>query len=340
MASKIDPRRIRTDLDTQTRLHICEQMVKEYAEAMEEGDEFPPITVFYDEPNNQFILADGFHRLAAHMRVKTNDYILAEQRLGTASNARWFSSGANRKHGSRPSSEDRRFAVKQALTTDEGANSTDREIGRHVGVDGKTVASIRRELESICGIPQIDSRIVRRGDQTYVQNTAGINANRNETASKPTFTVNTSRINFGGNVIPDGANCGQCRYFQDQKCLTDEIENPLPWSDVCDGFEIRVVLPSPEEIELLDYENARHLGRKRKRKRVKRLHQELDLKNCIAVHLPSNNPEMFAVELRTNWPKPYLIECLSALKRLLEEDDDEDDFEDDDLDDAEDNDND
>ena len=330
MATKIDPRRIRTDLNTQARLCICDQMVKEYAEAMEAGDEFPPLTVFYDEPNNQFILADGFHRLAAHMRVRPNDQILVEQRLGTAGNARWFSCGANRTHGGRPSPEDKRFAIQQALTTDEGAKASDRQIGRHVGVDGKTVAAIRRELESICGIPQIDSRIVQRGSQTYVQNTAGINADRGSESSevpnpapKPHFPVNTSRINFGGNVVPVGATCGQCRYFENQKCLTDEIESPIPWTDVCEAFEVRVVLPPPEVIAPPDYENAKPLGKKRKRDRIQRLYQNRNLKDCIAVHLPSDNAVLFAIELREHWPKPYLIECLSALKQLLEEDDDE-----------------
>ena len=322
MATKIDPRRIRTDLNTQSRLHLCEQTVKEYAKAMEAGDEFPAIIVFYDEPNNQFILADGFHRLAAHQRIRSNDFILAEQRLGTAGNARWVSSGANREHGLRPTLDDKRFAIKQALTTDEGEKSSDRQLGRHVGVDHKTVAVVRRELELTGEIPQSTHRTGQDGRTIH---TAGINADREVASaqiesSKPTFAVNTSRINFGGKVIPEGATCGQCRYFEDQKCLTDEIESPLPWKDVCDEFAVQVQDAPPMEFPPPDYENFKPLGRKLNRKHVKRLHQELDLKNCIALHLPSNNPEMFAVELREHWPKPYLIECLSALKRLLEED--------------------
>ena len=332
MATKIDPRRIRTDLNTQTRLGLNEQTVKEYAEAMERGDEFPPIIVFYDEPHNRFILADGFHRLAAHMRVRPNDFILAEQRLGVASNARWVSSGANRGHGLQPTGDDKRFAVKQALTTDEGAKATDRQIGRHIGVDGKTVAVIRRELVLSAEIPQIDSRVVQRGNQTYVQNTAGINSGRGDTSAsaeipqidstpRPVFPVNSSRINFGGKCIPDGATCGQCRYFENQKCLTDEIENPIPWTDVCDEFEVRVAEALPEEIAPPDYENARPLSRKLKQTRRQRLYQNRNLKDCITVHLPSDNAEMFAVELREHWEKPYLIECLAALKHLLTEDD-------------------
>ena len=336
MATKIDPRRIRTDLNTQIRVDWNEEAVKEYAELMERGVEFPPLLVFYDEPNNRFILADGFHRLAAHMRVKPNDHIFVEQRLGDVDDAKWAAIIANQSHGIRRTSADKRNAIKQAFLHCKGVGKSNLNIATDLGVDDKTVASVRREMELTSEIPKSDSRI---GLDGRVINTANIGAGRKETP-KQTFCVNTSRINFGGNVIPAGANCGQCRYFEDQKCLTDEIENPLPWVDVCDGFEIRVVLPPPEVIEPPDYENSKPLGRKLNRKRVKRLYQELDLKNCIAVHLPSNNPEMFAVELREHWPKPYLIECLSALKRLLEEDDYEDDFEDDDLDVEKDNDND
>ncbi|GHT27599.1 hypothetical protein FACS18942_07150 [Planctomycetales bacterium] len=83
MPSLIDTKRIRTDLDTQSRIALVEDVVKEYMEAMETGNVFPAILVFYDAPNDQFILADGFHRFAAHQRLKPNDQILAEQRLGT-----------------------------------------------------------------------------------------------------------------------------------------------------------------------------------------------------------------------------------------------------------------
>ena len=338
MATKIDPRRIRTDLDTQIRVDWNEEAVKEYAELMERGIEFPPLLVFFDEPNNQFILADGFHRLAAHNRVKPNDFILVEQRLGNVEDARWAAIIANQSHGIRRTNNDKHNAVKQALIHPKGTCESNRKIAEYVGVVESTVRVVRHELELTARIAQSNSRTGRDGRTI---NTAGINAGRSqtdespetpktETASNYAFTVNTSRINFGGKVIPDGANCGNCRYFENQKCLTDEIESPLPWSDVCNEYAVRVIEPPPEVIAPPDYENAKPLGRKLKRKRLRRLHKNRDLKNCIAVYLPSNHPEMFAVELRDHWPKPYLIECLSALKQLLEEDDYADEEDDDD----------
>jgi len=35
------------------------------------------------------------------------------------------------------------------------------------------------------------------------------------------------------------------------------------------------------------------------------------------VYLPSDNPAMFALELRNRWKPPYLTECIAALKQLL-----------------------
>jgi uncharacterized repeat protein (TIGR03803 family) len=54
---RLEPDLIRTDAGTQTRAHIDEVTVREYAEAMRRGDKFPPRVVF--ENGGDFILADG-----------------------------------------------------------------------------------------------------------------------------------------------------------------------------------------------------------------------------------------------------------------------------------------
>ena len=318
MATKIDPKRIRTDLDTQIRVDWNEEAVKEYAELMERGIEFPPILVFFDDQNNQFILADGFHRLEAHRQVKPNDQILAEQQLGDVEDAKWAAIIANQSHGIRRTSADKRNAIKQAFRHSKGCGKSDHSIANDIGVDHKTVGAVRRELELTGEIPQSD---FRTGQDGRTINTSGIHANRKET-EQPSFPVNTSRINFGSKVVPEGATCEKCRYFENQKCLTDEIENPLPWTDVCGEFEVRVEETPPDSVPPPDYENVKPLGRKLKQTRQQRQYQNRDLKNCITVSLPSDNAPVFATELRNHWEKPYLTECLAALKHLLEEDDD------------------
>ena len=339
MATKIDPKRICIDLDTQIRVDWNEEAVREYAEAMESGVEFPPLLVFYDEPNHRIILADGFHRLAAHKLVKPNDQILVEQRLGDVEDARWAAIIANQSHGIRRTNADKRNAVRRAFLHKNGEKSTNSQISKDVGVHHVTVGSIRREMELSCEIRKIETRIVQRGDQIYEQNTARIGLRRKEDSpeegnssenniiekKQPSFPVNTSRINFGGKIVPEGATCVTCRFLEDGKCLTDEIDDPVPCIDVCGEYEVRVEEAPREEIAPPDYENAEPLGKKlNKQTRQQRLYQNRDLKNCITVRLPSNNAEVFAVELREHWEKPYLIECLAALKHLLAEENEND----------------
>jgi len=65
---------------TQSRVQINESTVSEYAEAIQNGAQFPPVTVFFDGTN--FWLADGFHRLLAHKRAGKPE-ILETREAGT-----------------------------------------------------------------------------------------------------------------------------------------------------------------------------------------------------------------------------------------------------------------
>ena len=88
------------DKGTQSRAQISEETVSDYAEAMQAGDQFPPITVFHDGVD--YYLADGFHRLHAAQRLGKAS-IQAEVKTGTLRDAILFSLGANDKHGLRRS---------------------------------------------------------------------------------------------------------------------------------------------------------------------------------------------------------------------------------------------
>src|SRR5439155_4104406 len=68
------------DAGTQVRAAINESAVSEYAEAMRDGDEFPPIILFAD--GNRFLCADGFHRTLAAARI-SRDTLKAEVRQGS-----------------------------------------------------------------------------------------------------------------------------------------------------------------------------------------------------------------------------------------------------------------
>ncbi|MCL2624374.1 MAG: hypothetical protein FWD31_11990, partial [Planctomycetaceae bacterium] len=236
MANKIDPKRIRIDCDTQSRVELNETIIAEYAEAMERGEEFPAILVFFNEETDEFVIADGFHRYHAHLRARTNDPILADQQLGTIEDAQWASLAANKSHGLQRTNADKRKAITQALLHPKGANLSNRQIAKHVGVDDKTVAPIRRDLELSAEIPQIESRTVQRGDQLYQQSLR---------TKKP--------------EPQPQAYCMHCMNFSNQQTCMFDGSIQVPWTPACDEFEPlppeperRVVPPVTDDYKIIE----------------------------------------------------------------------------------------
>ena len=91
------------DLTLQTRAGTDADTIKNYAEAMADGAQFPDVTVFTD--GETYWLADGFHRvLAAKSNGKTA--ISADVRKGTEDDAVVFGGTANNKQGKRPTIAD------------------------------------------------------------------------------------------------------------------------------------------------------------------------------------------------------------------------------------------
>ncbi len=96
----------------QVRAGLDDTTVADYAEAMREGAKFPPVEVYSD--GSEFILADGFHRLAAARQCGLQN-ILAEVHQGTSEDALRHALGANAAHGLRRSNADKRRCVTLAL---------------------------------------------------------------------------------------------------------------------------------------------------------------------------------------------------------------------------------
>lgn len=158
---------IRLDEGTQARVTIDELTVAEYAEAAKEGETLPAPVVFFDGAVHY--LADGFHRFQANRKIGRTT-MLCEVRWGDLQDARLFAYGANRSHGLRRTSEDKRKAVQGMLAN--FPEKSDRAIARHVGVSDKTVAAQRA---AICGTSADASaaRTVERGGKTYRQDVSG-----------------------------------------------------------------------------------------------------------------------------------------------------------------------
>ncbi|MCL2347319.1 MAG: hypothetical protein FWC50_03550 [Planctomycetaceae bacterium] len=301
MASKIDPKMISTDCGTQSRIEMNETVIADYAEAMERGDEFPAILVFYDEAKHRYILVDGFHRYFAHMRAKPNDPILAEPRIGTVEDAIWESLAANKSHGLRRSNADKRNAIKQALLHPKGVDLSNSQIAKHVGVHHDTVGVIRCELELTCGIRKSDLRI---GQDGRVINTKNI-------GSKPSS--------------PES--CSNCLNFMDSRgeCMLDSSKR-TPWTEACEEFEAIPPEPGRRELENIPDEPDEYEEIDLKKRSTKRNPGRYESRNTVYVNIPLGNPQMAAAELRFRLGNEYFEQCTIASNVLIRASHDDDPF--------------
>ena len=156
---------IRIDGGTQPRTEIHEATVAEYAEAMRQGVNLPPLVLFFD--GAELWLADGFHRYHACQKlglVATG----AEIHNGTRRDAVLYAVGANATHGLQRTNADKRRAVKMLLDDPEWAEWSDREIARICQVSASLVDSVRQSslLENAVSEPAQRTYTTKHGTQT------------------------------------------------------------------------------------------------------------------------------------------------------------------------------
>jgi hypothetical protein len=140
----LDLERIRLDGETQARIELNTSKVAQYAEHMEEGDDFPPVIVFHD--GSHYWLADGFHRWHA-AKLAGLTAIKADVRTGTVQDAQLFSFGANAKRGLPTSPEDNKAIVLRMFEHPLSKDWTNAAIARHVGLSKMTIGRIKASLQ-------------------------------------------------------------------------------------------------------------------------------------------------------------------------------------------------
>lgn len=149
---------ISIDGGTQQRERIDVDVVSDYAEAMINGEKFPPITLFYDGVTHW--PGDGFHRYHASRKAEMLD-ILAVVHKGTLRDAILFSTSANGRHGLRPTPGDKRKAVTTLLKDSEWTKWSDRAIAEHCHVSHTFVSKLRKEIsaESGASAPKLKPKV-------------------------------------------------------------------------------------------------------------------------------------------------------------------------------------
>lgn len=172
---RIDLRKIRTDGGTQPRAGVDVDTVADYAQELNDGATFPPVTLFYDGSN--YWLADGFHRLRAYKHCG-KQRIDAEVKQGTLRDAQLFAVGANATHGLRRSREDKRRAVTMLLEDEEWVQWSNREIARRCKVSDVFVGNMRKELGLTANVSSENGRkyITKHGTESVMKTPGVLNA--------------------------------------------------------------------------------------------------------------------------------------------------------------------
>lgn len=134
---------LKIELQTQSRVAINQDAVAEYADAMMDGEKFPPVTAFFD--GKEYYLADGYHRYFAAKKAGLDD-IDCDVKNGTLRDAVLFSVGVNSAHGLRRNNEDKRKAVMTILDDVEWAEWSDITIAKKCQVTGAFVGRVRKTL--------------------------------------------------------------------------------------------------------------------------------------------------------------------------------------------------
>jgi hypothetical protein len=138
---------LRVDGGTQPRGELNADYVAELVERIGNGDKLPPLSAVYD--GTDYWLWDGFHRCCAYADAGV-EAVDVEVATGTQADAQWRSYAANRVHGLRRTSADKRRAVEAALGHPNGARLSDRSIADHCGVSHTLVAQIRDSVGNGC----------------------------------------------------------------------------------------------------------------------------------------------------------------------------------------------
>lgn len=151
--------RIDTTGGTQMRCRIDDATVIDYRDRILAGDDMPPIVVYRD--GSKHWLADGFHRYRAMVSIGARS-ILCEVHVGDRTDAIIYAVGANKTNGLRRTNADKQMAIRAALSIERLAGLSNRALADLIGVDDKTVNSMR--CAPGAEIPQLDANRVKGRD--------------------------------------------------------------------------------------------------------------------------------------------------------------------------------
>jgi hypothetical protein len=136
-----------TDIDPkpefQPRVKLDQETISEYARQMEDGVEFPPITVFKNEKGG-YVLAAGYHRYEAHKILDKEDIAVEVHESSSDIDILKFAIESNAGHGKPFSNADKRKAV--TLVLKKAPDWSDWHIARLCKVSNHLVKDVKESL--------------------------------------------------------------------------------------------------------------------------------------------------------------------------------------------------
>jgi len=184
-------------------------VVTDYRERMEEGDQFPAVVVFFD--GTCYWLADGFHRVQAAVAANFKD-IKAEIRKGTVREARWYSFGANRANGKRRERGDIRRALEAILTDETWSRTPQTKIAEHVGCCQRYVSEIAANHRTTSKVEHDVVDVTDKRGRNYSMDTSNI-GRTSAPANPPAITVataDTGEVTENAEVVEGATTVNPC----------------------------------------------------------------------------------------------------------------------------------
>lgn len=141
---------------TQVRVMLHKEVIEQYQEDLENGAIFPAIVAFCEKGSERKIVADGHHRIYAHVHAGIEE-IDVDLHEGGLHDALLYALGANTVHGLRRSNADKINVVKLALKDPEISQLTQQEIADICRVERKTVNRVGRR-ETLDDVPKVQNQ--------------------------------------------------------------------------------------------------------------------------------------------------------------------------------------
>lgn len=159
----ISLKEIIVDPKYQFRAAIDMDAVREWAELLLDGQEFPAVDVF--DLDEGLVLVNGFQRLESH-KAASKRKINCNIYSGSERDAIDFAISCNTKNGVRLTNADKKKAALFMLSDEEYSKLSDNEIARRIGATQPAVSKWRKEYLEQTGKERPKEILVRKKDGT------------------------------------------------------------------------------------------------------------------------------------------------------------------------------